>query len=294
MMSRLSEVWQTLSKKSIREIIDYMFAQAYRGMFFILNPRCIATSISDDQAYPQVCIKASNDYRRFNNFRRNPIYNMILEHVHNEHGHQYFQAICKDQEILGEMDKFKLNDAYGNPRMYAYNGIGMISPTTLRYIKVLSDLKSHFQTLDNLHICEIGVGYGGQCRVINAYYRPASYCLVDLQPALSLTQRYLDNFILNSVLTYRTANELEPREYDLVISNYAFSELRRDLQTAYLKKVILKSKRGYITYNEIVPDAFKSYQLTELTKLIPGSRVLKEEPLTHSGNALIVWGESAP
>ena len=42
--------------------------------------------------------------------------------------------------------------------------IGKISPNTLKYIKVLMDLKKHWKTLDNMEICEIGVGYGGQCR----------------------------------------------------------------------------------------------------------------------------------
>ena len=41
----------------------------------------ISTSLSDNQAYPQVCIEASNDYNSFNNFRRNPIYNEILDKV---------------------------------------------------------------------------------------------------------------------------------------------------------------------------------------------------------------------
>ncbi len=41
----------------------------------------ISTSLSDNQQYPQVCLDASNSYKSFNNFRRNTIYNQILEHV---------------------------------------------------------------------------------------------------------------------------------------------------------------------------------------------------------------------
>jgi hypothetical protein len=37
--------------------------------------------------------------------------------------------------------------------------------------------------------------------------------------------------------------------YDLVISNYAFSELPSELQTRYIEKIILKAKRGYLTIN---------------------------------------------
>ncbi len=255
-----------------------------------LIPVRISTSLSDNQAYPQVCIQASNDYRFFNQFRRNPIYNQILEHVSEQQGSEYLEVISKDSEILAAMSDFKQNDNWGNPVMYEYPNIGIICPSTLRYVKVLTDIKAHFQTVDNLDICEIGVGYGGQCRIINAYFKPATYCLIDIQPALSLAQRFLDNYILHSTLNYKTMNELGRKGYDLVISNYAFTELPRAIQDIYLEKVILTSQRGYITYNEITPIEWNSYKLDELINLIPGAQVFKEEPLTAEKNCIIVWG----
>ncbi len=255
-------------------------------------PVRISTSLSDNQAYPQVCIEASNDYRAFNNFRRNPIYNQILEHVSVEQGSDYLLEISKDPDIVTAMEKFKPNDNYGNPRMHKYPTVGMISPSTLRYIKVLADIKTHFKTVDNLDICEIGTGYGGQCRIINAYYKPATYTLVDLQPALALAQRFLDNHILQSRLIYQTMNELDNEAYDLVISNYAFTELPRRIQDIYLSKIIMNSRRGYITYNEITPKEFNSYKSKELLAMIPGSAVIEEKPLTHPTNCIIVWGHT--
>jgi len=94
-------------------------------------------------------------------------------------------------------------------------------------------------------------------------------------------------------LTYKTMNELSKRDYDLVLSNYAFTELPRAIQDVYLNKVILNSERGYITYNEITPREFNSCKSGELIEMIPGSRILKEEPLTHPKNCIIVWGENA-
>ena len=270
--------------------MKHLLMKVLQKIYTMSVPVRISTSLSDNQAYPQVCIQASNDYRFFNNFRRNPIYNKILEHVSEKQGSEYLQIISNDSDILAAIINFKPNDNYGNPRMYEYPNIGMISPSTLRYIKVLTDIKTHFQTADNLSICEIGIGYGGQCRVINAYYKPASYCLVDIQPALALSQRFLDNYMLNSVLTYKTMNELDQRNYDLVLSNYAFTELPRTIQDVYLSKVIFNAKRGYITYNEITPKEFGSYKSDELVAMIPGSKILKEEPLTHPKNCIIVWG----
>jgi hypothetical protein len=273
--------------------MKHLLIKILQKIYIMSVPKRISTSLSDNQAYPQVCIQASNDYRLFNNFRRNPIYNQILEHVSEKQGSEYLQVILNDLDILAAINDFKLNDNYGNPRMSEYPNIGMISPSTLRYVKVLADIKTHFQTVDNLNIVEIGIGYGGQCRVINAYYKPATYCLVDIQPALALAQRFLDNYVLHSVVTYMTMNELGQRDYDLVLSNYAFTELPRTIQDIYLSKVILNSKRGYITYNEITPKEFNSYKSDELITIIPGSKILKEIPLTHPKNCIIVWGANA-
>ena len=112
--------------------------------------------------------------------------------------------------------------------------IGKNSPSTLRYIKVLGDLISLFKQLGDSKICEIGVGYGCQCRIINSVTSPSEYTLVDIKPALMLTQCYLDNYIMNSVLKYKTMNELESQNYDVIISNYAFTELPRN--TGYIFK----------------------------------------------------------
>jgi hypothetical protein len=278
----------------MRELVARVLHKIY-ARYIMPVPDCRSTSLSDNQGYPQVCLKASSDYWLFNEFRRNPVYNAILEHLSESQGHEYLHYIERDPDVMGAIAEFKRNDAYGNPRCYEYPAIGRISPTTLRYIKVLVDLKKHFHSLDSMNLCEIGVGYGGQCRIINAYYKPATYCLIDIQPALALAQRFLDNYALHSILAYRTMNELAPREYDLVLSNYAFSELSRTAQDVYLRKVVLNSKRGYLTYNEIAPPEFASYKASEVQQMIPGSRLLKEEPPTHRHpereNSILVWGD---
>ena len=223
-------------------------------------------------------------------FQKGPVYNEVVEHISEKQGTEYLRLIAEDPEIFGFVEESKANDKYGNPRMYEYPSIGTISPTTLRYVKVLADLKSCFDTLESRNVCEIGVGYGGQCRIVNAFYKPAKYCLVDIRPALLLARRFLDKYVMRSVLTYKTMRELRPQQFDLVLSNYAFTELPRDIQDVYLEQIIANSKRGYITYNEISPEHFNSYKSDELLRAIPGSIKLKEEPLTHPVNCIIVWG----
>lgn len=253
----------------------------------------LSTSISDNQIYPNFCIKASTDLRVFSNFRRNNVYRQILEHLSFEVGIAYLDEIKKNNfDLLENIVLFKENDDWGNPEIFEYPEIGKISPSTLRYIKVFFDLISLFKQIDGLKICEIGVGYGGQCRIINSVSSPSEYTLVDIKPALMLSQCYLDNYVLNSVLKYKTMNELEVQNYDLLISNYAFSELPRNIQDVYLRKIILNSKKGYITFNEISPEYFKSYKRAELLTLIPNSRIVEEKPLTNDKNCIIIWGDN--
>jgi len=191
---------------------------------------------------------------------------------------------------MHRLEEFRRNDKFGNPRTHSYGSIGLFSPTTLRYIKVAADLKKLFVTLDHARICEIGVGYGGQCRILSVLFRPARYILVDIQPVLALARRFLDNFDVSSFVSYKTMDELEEEAFDLVISNYAFTELQGGIQDVYLRRVISRSRCGYITYNEITPPEFRSYKADQLVSMIPGATILPEIPLTHPRNCVIVWG----
>jgi putative sugar O-methyltransferase len=108
-----------------------------------------------------------------------------------------------------------------------------------------------FGGFDNKHIIEIGVGYGGQCKLIMDQWTPASYTLVDLPEVLALSQRYLKDSNYSNVY-YLTQDQLPiDKEYDLVISNYAFSECERSIQMGYVNDVMKKSESGYITFNTI-------------------------------------------
>ena len=150
----------------------------------------------------------------------------------------------------------------------------------------------HFGDLSNLKICEIGVGYGGQARIIFAKFpKVASYAFVDLQSALNLSKKYLSHFSdISAKMDFYTLDNLGKNDYDLVISNYAFSELNRTIQELYLQAIIHRSKHGYITYNEISGDELASYKIGEYEKIIHKNiKILEENPLTHPLNRIVVW-----
>ncbi len=248
------------------------------------------TSLTDNTKYPEYCLQAALNSDVFHGFRCNEIYNAALEHDSYEQGLEYLEAIKQSGfNLLAVADEFRKNDKIGSPRVYEYEDIGIFAPPTLRYIKILSDLETQFGSLHNLNICEIGVGYGGLCRLVDSYFKVKSYTLVDLKPVLMLAQKYLDNYALHTSLVYRTMNELSTEAYDLVISNYAFTEMRRDIQDVYLKKVICSSSRGYITYNDINPEDFNSYKKEELAQMIEDLKEMPEVGILHEADCTLVW-----
>jgi putative sugar O-methyltransferase len=249
------------------------------------------TSISDDNEYPNFCELAATNSIVFDTFRKNFKYNKILEHVTKNEGQIYLDIITKNNsELLNNFEKYKLNDKIGSPVQYDYS-IGIISPTTIRYVKVLNDLINEFGDLSNLEIVEIGCGYGGQCKIILETFNVKSYTLVDLNPVLKLTKKFLESSNIDtSKIVYKTMDELTNKNYDLFISNYAFTECTKDIQLEYYDKAIKETKMGYITAN-FINVFFNLDYLTkeELISLIPNSYTIEENPKTHENNIIIVW-----
>ena len=165
-------------------------------------------------------------------FKRDPRFTPIFEHCKKSVAIEYYNRIPK--ELL--QNGFT-NDFYGNPVIYRFDQY-RFSTSTLQYIGVLANLIDHLGTLDGLRICEIGGGYGGQCRTIMDVYEPACYHIIDLPDVCNLQRKYC------SAECY---TEPTGQLYDLVISNYALSEIVNN--KLYIDEVVLKSKHGYITCN---------------------------------------------
>lgn len=76
----------------------------------------------------------------------------------------------------------------------------------------------------------------------------------------------------------------------MVISNYAFSELNRDMQNFCLENIIDHTSSGYIMWSLLSYKILGGYSVDELLNRIKGSFVIEEQPLTYKGNCIIVWG----
>jgi hypothetical protein len=253
-------------------------------------------SDSENGEYAAAILKALKSQRSFENFKRNPAYREILEHFSKEQGQAYLNTIQSRNDGLLSVagDTVFLSDYVGNPFKYQFEGFSSpLSPSTLRYVKVASDLLGLFgKGLEE--VAEIGCGYGGQCLVNDKLLGQRSATLFDLPIVNKLIKRYLNSTLMDGAYRTTTINEEVECTYDLVISNFAFSELPAVLQKVYVRKVLANSKRGYLSMNSGIGgnrDVGK-LSLDELRGLLPRFTVLEEDPVTGPFNYIIVWGHS--
>jgi putative sugar O-methyltransferase len=254
------------------------------------------SSITDGSQYVELVTHALHDNFTFKYFKRHPKYKEVLEHVSYEQGLEYINiAVEQDPELLNYVNKFSENDKIGTPMVSKYS-IGKFSPTTLRYIKVLSDLRLLFGPLDDMNIIEIGCGYGGQAKIIMDVHKVKSYTFIDLPPVTKLIRKYMNNFKIETDMNFLSSEDFTEHllgEYDLVISNYAFSECSKEAQDTYISSVLNKSNRGYMVYNFTSHIyGVDSYSKEEILNSIKNEILLTEEkPLTHPDNCVIFWGQ---
>ena len=201
--------------------------------------------------YLQACRAASQGSDFFRGFKSHPAYRHVLEHVSYEEGQQYLDEIKIDYK--DKLDEIKENDALGTPVTCTYDGVGTISPTTVRYLKNTSDIVTKFGTSFN-SIVEIGGGYGGLCKVLSSFVDFEQYLLLDLEECNMLSRKYLSHFDLPT-MSYQAEEIVEVEDrFDLLISNYALSECNRETQMMYIERFVKNSDKFYLMHNNFHAD----------------------------------------
>jgi len=251
-------------------------------------------SISDDGRYTVFCDRAARSTLAFRTFRRHPDYVPILEHVTRELGQSYVDVLRRwTPHVIDRINDFKVNDLVGGPITHEYEGIGRVNPTTLRYVKVATDLETCFNWTATTAVAEVGIGYGGQLLCADRLLSYGTWTLFDLPPVLRLASRYLESHLLQGSYRLTTLNQSQPASYDIVVSNYAFSELPAAVQRAYLRKVLSRAASGYMTMNsgrEGTPFGGDHLCLAEVRRQLPDCEVVEEHPCSAPGNYIVLWG----
>ena len=251
--------------RKIKKVINRFKSRSYNSIGFL-------RSWSDNGTYVKTVREFLINEKKFNKFKRNRYYREILEHVTRTQGEGYLKVINSDnRNLINNINEYKFNDLIGSPIKYKYPKIGEISPTTLRYLKVASDIKKYFKNV-GYNFAEIGGGYGGQYLILDKIFDITSYTIFDLNDVNKLIEKYVEHFLTNSFYRTTTINQLDnTQSFDFIISNYGFSELPKKLQIVYLNKVIKKSKRGYMTMNSgfIKSDSNNNLHIEDMKQYLP-------------------------
>lgn len=247
------------------------------------------TSDESINRYTDALKRAAEDDIVFNHFRREPGVREIVEGIHDAAGFGY-HAKLKDLDWFKEnAAKISENDRVGDPRLILFDGVAFAAPT-MRYAWNVRDMNVNGVQLDYVNVVEVGGGYGGLCRMIHAFHTPKSYTIVDLPEALSLAKRYLESYGLTNV-AYVSALEYGELPVDTFVSNYALTELTKNVQDGYANKLMKRAKCGYVTYNSQPKNADLQYSLSDLEDMVPAGSTSKiqQENVRKSECQVLVW-----
>ncbi len=260
------------------------------------------TSVTDTNAfsiYKKICREAATDNHVFNTFRSMPKYTYVVDNLGKNLGHGFIEVI---KEYLGDIsfteftDKFKFNDIIGTPTVYDYGEYGKWTPVTLRYIKTILMLKDLFGDLHDMKIAEIGGGYGGQAAILMSEFNIDHYLIFDLHEVVGLQSRYLDT---HQLFNYQTVNptqlnSISPLSPDVVISDFAFSEMSSETQELYFEKVIKNSRMGHMALNFQSAHGIDSWSLEKykdkFNSIGKNIDVVPDKTLAHVASRILLWG----
>jgi putative sugar O-methyltransferase len=269
------------------------------GFFFIFlclfkNGNTLSKAEGFCKDYMIFCKEAAFHDDLFTSFRAHPTIIMMIENVRYDESMLISKCILEKYPFFENYySKICEEDKIGRPIQFNYSSIGLLSPTALRYIKIAGDILNEFGSLNSFRILEIGGGYGGQCKILHNLSGFASYTNIDLPNCLYLFSKYTNFHKITDLVCIENTNLKDISDYDLLISNYAFSEIDVEEQLHYIELVINKIPRGYITYNNANEDMIKSLSVDGFVNLLSKEgRLIKvepENPSTGFGNFLITW-----
>ena len=118
-----------------------------------------------------------------------------------------------------------------------------VSTTSLRYLNVALQIKNEFNQNSFKKVIEIGPSYGGQSIILQEFFDIRKYIYIDLPAVNKLINKFIKANKVNFLYELKTLEQIfieEEENYDLIISNYAFSELNAELQKQSIDKWEIK------------------------------------------------------
>jgi hypothetical protein len=263
---------------------------------------CIAAvdgSISGTMDWPRACAALASGAWTSKNFRRIHAVRQVVETLGPVDGRHFARWIRDSAPGYLTDKRVAAIDAWGDPIRWPAACLGTpraFSPTTLRFLAHALWLKKEGFVKGGGTVVEIGVGFGGLA-AMNAIVSNATTIMIDLPPVavaamLQMRELGLGNFASNDQ-SKATAGDV------CFISNYAFTELSREMQDVYADKFIRYADRGVILSNaSVFADHMRSRDNNQIIELLSkhgahakvekNSEILCPSDRFH-GNSLMHW-----
>lgn len=209
-------------------------------------------SISGTMDWPRVCAALASCAWTSKNFRKIHAVRQVVETLGPVDGGYFGKWICDNAPDYLTDQRVISIDFWGDPIRWPAACLGTpraFSPTTLRYLAHALWLKKEGFVTEGGTVVEIGVGFGGLA-AMNAIVSNATTIMIDLPPVveaamLQMRELGLANFA-SIDLSKATASDV------CFISNYAFTELTREMQDAYADQFIRHADRGAMLSNAAI------------------------------------------
>ena len=209
-------------------------------------------SISGTMDWPRACLAFSSGAWTSKNFRKTHAVRQVVETLGPVDG-RYFSKWIRDNapEYLTDR-RVAAVDTWGDPIRWPAACLGTpraFSPTTLRYLAHALWLKREGFVKEGGTVVEIGVGFGGLA-AMNAVVSNATTIMIDLPPVIDAAMLQMNDLGLGK---FASIDHAKAADQDACfISNYAFTELSRELQDNYAAQFICHAHRGVILSNAAV------------------------------------------
>lgn len=210
------------------------------------------SSVSGTMPWTAICRDFANGISGSDDFRRDSAVRDVVETVGPVDGRFYASRILAWGPAWLDDQKVLAFDNWGSPIRWPGFLLGLrqsFSPTTLRYLATALWLKRSGYVEHGGRIAEIGVGFGGLA-AMNALVSGAITTLIDLPEVEQAAMRAMGELGMLAAVVCGSSHPIVTA--DLVVSNYAFTELDGPTQQFYFDRYIKSAKHCVIISNSAI------------------------------------------
>ena len=294
-----------MNKSLIDKVHDRLWTLVSDQLSVKISPPTVSdtgqadASVSGTMDWPQACAALVNGTWTSKKFRRTNAVRQVVETLGPVDGRHFAKWIRNKAPNYLFDQRVAAIDTWGGPIRWPAACLGTprsFSPTTLRYLAHALWLNNKGFVKEGGTVIELGVGYGGLA-AMNAIVSNATTFMIDLPPVTQAAIRQMNELGLGNFAS--TDHSIVKKSDVCFISNYAFTELSRDLQDHYVDQYVRHANRGVILSNaDVFAKHMRSRNNDQIIQMlgIHGINATEDKISSilcpsdrHHGNSILRW-----